>query len=87
MDNEIDLCIMDDTQINTKAEALQRLTSFSKSKDFQKIEELHNGKSGQLGSTYNVYKITTPNEVLRAFVYFEGESSSLLIKEVRIDKF
>ena len=84
---EIDLCIMDDTQINTKDEAIDRIKDFIKNNPIQKFENLHKGKSDASGSKYNVYKITSNNKSIRAFVYYENIDGKTTIKEIRFDKF
>lgn len=85
--DEIDLCVMDDTQINTKEEAIIRIRKFIESNPIQSIETLHKGTSDSKGSSYNVYKISTTDKVIRAFVYYENDGGKQLIKEIRFDKF
>ena len=87
MADELDLCIMDDTQINSKDEALKRIKRFIASNPIDQYETLHIGQADGLGSKYNVYKLVMNDKVIRAFVYFEEENNKSYIKELRFDKF
>lgn len=87
LDEEIDLCVMDDTQINTRNEAMTRIRSFLNTYDIKDIETLHKGKSDSTGSWYNVFKLNTTSGLIRAFVYYESIEGAEYIKELRFDKF
>lgn len=87
MADELDLCLMDDTQINTKNEAIGRIKKFISANPIDKYETLHIGEEDDTGSKYNVYKLVMNDKIVRAFVYFEVESSKSYIKELRFDKF
>ena len=85
--NELDVCIMDDTQINNKEETMSRISGFFSDKVISKYEVLHKGANNGSGSKYDVYKLILPNRNIRAFVYFENEGDKMLIHEIRFDKF
>ena len=87
MSDEIDLCIMEDTQINTIDEAIARISSYLSNKSVSKYEALHSNAKSGAGSTYSVYRLTTSSDELRVFVFYEKEGSSIKISELRIDKF
>lgn len=87
LDEEIDLCVMDDTQINTRQEAMIRIRSFLNTYEIKDIETLHKGKSDSSGSRYNVFKLKTNAGLIRAFVYYESRGGDEFIKELRFDKF
>lgn len=87
LDEEIDLCVMDDTQINSRAEAMTRIRSFLNTYEIEEIETLHKGKSDSSGSWYNVFKLYTNSGLIRAFVYYESKQGKEFIKELRFDKF
>jgi hypothetical protein len=87
LDEEIDLCVMDDTQINTRDEAMDRIKRFLDKNTISKIESLHKGTSDGSGSKYNVFKLHTENGLIRAFIYFESGDNKQRIKELRFDKF
>lgn len=86
LDEEIDLCVMDDTQINSRDEAITRIKKFINTNPIKSYDTLHKGKSDEFGSKYNVYKIIS-NVNVRAFVYFEDVGGKVLVKEIRFDKF
>ena len=87
LDDEIDLCVMDDTQINSRSEAMDRIKGFLEKNMISKIESLHKGTSDEEGSKYNVFKLYTDNGLVRAFIYYESEDDKQRIKELRFDKF
>lgn len=87
LDEEIDLCVMDDTQINSRDEAISRMKNFLQKNPITSYDTLHKGKSDEFGSKYNVYKVITNDQKVRAFVYFEIVDGKTLVKEIRFDKF
>ena len=87
MADESDLCIMDETQINTQDEAIERIQNFMVANPINSFEVLHKGKSDANASRYNVYKLVSNDKMIRAFVYFEEDGSKSWIKEIRFDKF
>ena len=87
LDDEIDLCLMDDTQINSRSEAMTRIRSFLNKYTISNIETLHKGTSDSSGSRYNVFKLHTDSGLIRAFVYYESKDRNEFIKELRFDKF
>lgn len=87
LDDEVDLCVMDDTQINTRNEAMNRIRTFLDRYNISNIETLHKGTSDSSGSRYNVFKMYTNSGPIRAFVYYESKNKKEYIKELRFDKF
>lgn len=87
LDDEIDLCVMDDTQINNREDAMIRIRSFLDRYNISDIETLHKGTSNSSGSRYYVFKMNTNSGPIRAFVYYESKNKKEYIKELRFDTF
>lgn len=88
LQDQIDLCIIDNQQILKKGIALDKLNTFLSSHKITAIEVLHKGNSKDKSSQYKVAKLTTSGGAFRVFVYSTSqEMGSKSVKEIRIDKF
>jgi hypothetical protein len=84
---EMDVCIKDQTEFNTKKEAIDRLKKFVSVEGIKSVEEIHQGTSKKANGIYKVAKLTTDKGVYRLFIYSETANKVQKVKEVRIDKF
>ena len=81
--DEIELSILDDQDLVSKSEALEKLKVFLSSIGAKSCSQLHEGSSQNNSSAYLVGKLNTSNgEDYRVFVYYENKQ----IIEMRIDK-
>jgi hypothetical protein len=84
---EMDVCIKDQTEFNTKREAIDRLKKFVSAEGIKLVEEIHQGTSKKSNGIYKVAKLTTDKGIYRLFIYSETVNKVQKVKEVRIDKF
>ncbi len=87
LNEEVDLCIVDDQQLNKKEKAIVRIKNFFNSHIVEKVEPLHTGSSRGKNSAYKMAKLVTKNGIFRLFVYSEQSGGKVSVKEVRIEKF
>ena len=88
LQDQIDLCIIDNQQILNKSTAINKLSTFLSSHKITAIEVLHKGNSKDKSSQYKVAKLTTAGGPFRVFVYSTSqEMGPKTVKEIRIDKF
>lgn len=88
LQDQVDLCIIDNQQILLKKVALDKISDFLSTNKITNIEVMHKGASKDKSSQYKVAKITTSNGPFRFFVYSTSqEMGPKSVKEIRIDKF
>lgn len=84
LEADVELCITDNTNFLTKAEALKAIGGFLSQNKPTKVTPMHGGSNAKRDSKYKVAKLDTDQGVFRIFVYLEGGQK---IQEVRFDKF
>lgn len=83
LDEETDLCILDDQDILAKSEVVSKLKKFLEAHPPKSCEEVHSGKSKNKKSNYRLGKLTTTSGAqYRVFLFIEKNK----ILELRIDK-
>lgn|GEM_PF-5494615 len=87
MDDEIDLCIKEGTEILTKATAMVKIKQFLSANPPKQIDLLHKGKGQSSSSPYHHAKMmTSSGETYRVLIYFEGDSARSVVKELRFER-
>lgn len=83
MSSDIELCIEDNQDFYSKAEAIRKIKEFISSKGVKSCKMLHSGKTADKDSEYWVGKMLGTSSAFRVFLYVESDE----IIEVRLDKF
>ncbi len=84
LSSETDLCLLDDQDILSKSEVINKLSRFLAEIKPASCEEVHSGNSVGNKSNYTLGKlITADNTAYRVFIFAEQDK---IIKEIRINK-
>lgn len=80
--SDIELCIKNNPDFYTKAEAMKKIKSFLSDVEVKSVKEIHSGKSED-NANYWVAKMTTSKGTYRVFLYSENNK----VIEIRFDDF
>lgn len=86
MADNINLCIIDDVQFNSKSQAISRIKNILNNNQIVSLSPIHVGAAKESKSTYKVAKLVTSKASYRLFVYSEKTGSNWKVVEVRFDK-
>ena len=87
LDNKVEVSIIDDHNMYTRNQAVQKINYWLNKSNPSSVQNLHGGESNDNSSFYHVAKLTTKSGHYRVFVYFERGGNSAIIKKIQIDPF
>ena len=71
---DMEVCVNDEQEFMSKAEAIKAITDFLAEKKPISAAELHQGSSKSKNSQYRVGQLKTAKGNFRVFIYLEGDS-------------
>jgi len=86
MDDKVELAILDDEGMVSKAEAVKKLKAFFSSAKPSSYKPTHSGTSKGANSLYCINNMTFKGTDYRVYMYLDSKAGRSLIKEIRIDE-
>ena len=83
-DQTVEICMLNQTKQLDPTEAEQLLESFFKDHSPSAYQQIHRGDS-KGASSYTIGLLTTQSGVFRIYLYYISDSTSVKIKEMRVD--
>lgn len=85
-DDSVELAILNDEDVYSKAEASKKLKAFFKEYPPRGYTQVHRGTSKSKDSVYCIGNLTTDKAIFRVYLYMRVNGEQHLIQEVRFDK-
>jgi hypothetical protein len=85
-DDNVDLAILDDEDMYSKAEAQKKVAAFFSSHKPAAFEQVHKGTSKGAGSHYVIGDLKAGGTTYRVYIHLEETKDSYIIQELRIEE-
>ena len=84
-DDRVDMYVMNKDNNYSKKEAVQLMESFFKVHAVHSFKKMHSGASRGQGSNYQIHHLDTDKGAYRVYIYYNSDSGSKRINELRIE--
>ncbi|MEZ5042211.1 MAG: DUF4783 domain-containing protein [Saprospiraceae bacterium] len=85
-DNSIELSVLDQEDIYSKAQAIQMLKDFFAKHQPKSFSQLHHGSAPTNDSQYCIGNLVTSDMTYRVYIYMKMSGEKTVIQEIRFDK-
>jgi len=85
-DNSVEIAVLDDEDVYSKAEAIKIVQGFFNKNKPQSFSQVHQGTSKGNDSQYCIGNMSTGGGKYRVYVYMKTNGGNYLIQELRFDK-
>lgn len=85
-DDSIELSVMDNEDIYSKAQAVQIVKTFFTQHQPKSFSQLHHGSSPASDSQYCIGNLVTADNTYRVYIYMKMSGGSTVIQEIRFDQ-
>lgn len=85
-DNSIELSVMENEDIYSKAQAVQIVKDFFNQHTPKSFSQLHHGSSPASDSQYCIGNLVTSDNTYRVYIYMKMNGASTVIQEIRFDQ-
>ena len=84
-DDRVDMLVMNKDNNYSREEAIQLMESFFKVHAVHSFKKMHSGASRGQGSNYQIHHLDTDKGAYRVYIYYNSDSGSKRINELRIE--
>lgn len=85
-DNTVEVAVMDNEEVYSKAEAINIVKDFFKKNKPSSFSQVHHGASKGQDSQYCIGNMVASSGTFRVYVYMKVSGGKYLIQELRFDK-
>jgi hypothetical protein len=86
LDNSVEISVLDQENVYTKAQAVQVIRQFFTKNPPRNFSLVHQGASKGSDSEYCIGNLTTANGSFRVYLYMKVTGTNYLIQELRFDQ-
>jgi uncharacterized protein DUF4783 len=85
-DNTVEVAVMDNEEVYSKAEAIRIVKNFFSKNQPSSFSQVHHGASKGQDSQYCIGNLVASSGTFRVYVYMKVSGGKYLIQELRFDK-